>query len=200
MLIHHTGHAGSKSNGIRRGRGSSVLPASVDSEFYIERDDRDKTTGVLGVEEKVMYVKMSQTLNKEDMNMPSMHFRMDTIQELGKNKDKKSAVLVKVEEFELPELPKVQKPSPQQKPVLEALKNLPLKDEPDSPQDIMYMPNDLVNRVQHNNKNLSNAQIAECFDGLKEKGLIHHIPNVGYQHKDYEKIMPDYTEKGDNNE
>jgi len=200
MLIHHTGHAGSKSNGIRRGRGSSVLPASVDSEFYIERDDRDKTTGVLGVEEKVMYVKMSQTLNKEDMNMPSMHFRMDTIGELGKNKDKKSAVLVKVEEFELPEVPKVQKPSPQQKPVLEALKNLPLKDEPDSPQDIMYMPADLVNRVQHNNKNLSNGQIAECFDGLKEKGLIHHIPNVGYQHKDYEKIMPDYSEKGDDNE
>ena len=200
MLIHHTGHAGSKSNGIRRGRGSSVLPASVDSEFYIERDDRDKTTGIMGLEEKVMYVKMSQTLNKEDMNMPSMHFRMDTIQELGKNKDKKSAVLVKVEEFELPEIPKVQKPSPQQKPVLEALKNLPLKDEPDSPQDIMYMPNDLVGRVQHNNKNLSNVQIAECFDGLKEKGLIHHIPNVGYQHKDYEKIMPDYSEKGDDNE
>jgi len=200
MVIHHTGHAGSKSNGIRRGRGSSVLPASIDSEFYIERDDREKTTGVMGLEEKVMYVKMSQTLNKEDMNMPSMHFRMDTIQELGKNKDKKSAVLVKVEEFELPEVPKVQKPSSQQKPVLEALKNLPLKDEPNSPQNKMYMPADLEGRVQYKDKNLSKGQIAERLKELKQKNLVHHIPNTGYQHIDYEKIMPDYPEKGDNNE
>ena len=200
MVIHHTGHAGSKSNGIRRGRGSSVLPASIDSEFYIERDDREKTTGVMGLEEKVMYVKMSQTLNKEDMNMPSMHFRMDTIQELGKNKDKKSAVLVKVEEFELPELPKVQKPSTLQKPVLEALKNLPLKDEPDSPQNKMYMPADLEGRVQYKDKNLSKKQIAERLKELKQKNLVHHIPNTGYQHIDYEKIMPDYPEKGGNNE
>ncbi len=200
MLIHHTGHAGSKSNGIRRGRGSSVLPASVDSEFYIERNDKDNVDGVLGLEEKVMYVKMSQTLNKEDMNMPSMHFRMDTVKNLGKNKDKKSAVLVAVDEIEVPETPKVQKPSPQQKPVLEALEKLPLVDSPNNPQDIMYMPNDLVNRIQHNDKNLSNKQISECLDGLKEKGLIYHIPHVGYQHKDYEKIMPDYSQKGDDNE
>lgn len=199
MLIHHTGHAGSKSNGTRRGRGSSVLPASVDSEFYIERDDRDKTTGIIGLEEKVMYVKMSQTLNKEDMNMPIMHFRMDTIKNLGKNQDKKSAVLVRVEEFELPEIFKTPTPSPQQTPVLEAFKNLPLKDKPDSPQDIMYMPSDFVGRVQLNEKNLTNSQLTETFNGLKEKGLIHHIPNVGYQHADYAKVMPDYTEKSAEN-
>jgi len=197
MLVHHTGHAGNKSNGMRRGRGSSVLPASLDSEFYIERTDKDTQSGMLALEDKVMYVKMSQTLNKEDMNIPPINFRMDTITDLGKKKDKKSAVLVQIDESEVPITINPVKPSPQEKPVLEALEKLPLEDNKENPQDCMYMPATLEGRVQYKDKNLTSDQIAECLKGLKSKNLLKHIPNVGYQHKDYGEMMTKYRDKED---
>jgi RecA-family ATPase len=197
MLVHHTGHAGNKSNGMRRGRGSSVLPASLDSEFYIERTDKDTQSGMLALEDKVMYVKMSQTLNKEDMNIPPINFRMDTITDLGKKKDKKSAILVKIDESEVPITINPVKPSPQEKPVLEALKKLPLEDNKENPQDCMYMPGTLEGKVQHNGKNLTSDQIAECLKGLKSKNLLKHTPNVGYQHKDYGEMMSKFRDKED---
>ena len=64
----------------------------------------------------------------------------------------------------------------------------------------MYMPADLAGRIQHKDKNLSNGQIAERLKELKEKNLVHHIPNVGYQHIYYKEIIPNYPEKGDDNE
>ncbi len=102
MLVHHTGHSGAKSSGAKRARGSSVLPASVDSEFFIERKTVKKDTTIIDIEEEVMYVKLSQTLNKEDMNMKPLNFRMDTVKKLGKAEDKKSGVLVLVKDSEMP--------------------------------------------------------------------------------------------------
>jgi len=64
----------------------------------------------------------------------------------------------------------------------------------------MYMPADLVGRIQHNDKILEKGQIAERLKELKDKKLVHHIPNVGYQHIDYKEIMPNYPERGDNDE
>ena len=192
MLIHHTGHAGSKSNGVRRGRGSSVLPASVDSEFFIERDDRDNYDGALGVEEKVMYVKMSQTLNKEDMNMPSMNFRMDTVKNLGKKGDKKSAVLVKVEEGDMPVKNTDNVVSAKQKPVLDALKELPMVDNPNNPQDVLYMPATLFGRIMDGKTVMKKDAIDDRLGELVNKKLVKHTPYKGYQHIDYSKLESDY--------
>jgi hypothetical protein len=192
MLIHHTGHAGSKSNGVRRGRGSSVLPASVDSEFFIERDDRDNYDGALGLEEKVMYVKMSQTLNKEDMNMPSMNFRMDTIKNLGKKGDKKSAVLVKVEEEDMPIKNTDNVVSAKQKPVLDALKELPKIDNPENPQDVLYMPSSLFGRIMDGKAVMKKDAIDDRLGELVNKNLVKHLPYKGYQHIDYSKTESDY--------
>ena len=192
MLVHHTGHAGSKSNGVRRGRGSSVLPASVDSEFFIERDDRDNYNGALGVEEKVMYVKMSQTLNKEDMNMPSMNFRMDTVKNLGKKGDKKSAVLVKVEEEDMPVKNTDNVVSGKQKPVLDALKELPMVDNPENPQDVLYMPATLFGRIMDGKTVMKKDAIDDRLGELVNKKLVKHTPYKGYQHIDYSKLESDY--------
>ena len=192
MLIHHTGHAGSKSNGVRRGRGSSVLPASVDSEFFIERDDRDNYDGALGLEEKVMYVKMSQTLNKEDMNMPSMNFRMDTIKNLGKKGDKKSAVLVKVEEEDMPIKNTDNVVSAKQKPVLDALKELPKIDNPENPQDVLYMPSTLFGRIMDGKAVMKKDAINDRLKELVNRKLVKHTPHKGYQHIDYSKLESDY--------
>lgn len=192
MLVHHTGHAGSKSNGVRRGRGSSVLPASVDSEFFIERDDRDNYDGALGVEEKVMYVKMSQTLNKEDMNMPSMNFRMDTVKNLGKKKDKKSAVLVKVEEEDMPVKNTDNVVSAKQKLVLDALKDLPMIDNRDNPQDVLYMPSSLFGRIMDGKSPMKKNAIDDRLGELVNKKLVKHNPYKGYQHIDYSKLESDY--------
>ena len=194
MLIHHTGHAGSKSNGIRRGRGSSVLPASVDSEFYIERKDQDNIVGVAGVEEKVMYVKMSQTLNKEDMNMPSINFRMDTVKNLGKNKDKKSAVLVKVDDSEMPIKSADDIITDKQQLVLDALLNLPMLDKPKAPQNILYLPADLFGRIQDGKNPMKKEAIDDRLGELKSKGKVTHIPYKGYQHIKYAQLESNYDE------
>jgi len=194
MLIHHTGHAGSKSNGIRRGRGSSVLPASVDSELYIERKDEDNAGAVLGVEEKVMYVKMSQTLNKEDMNMPSINFRMDTVKNLGKNKDKKSAVLVKVDDSEMPIKTADNIITDKQQLVLDALSNLPIIDNPTSPQDMLYLPADLFGRIQDGRNLMKKEAIDDRLGELKSKGKVKHIPYKGYQHIKYGGLESDFNE------
>ena len=193
MLIHHTGHAGSKSNGIRRGRGSSVLPASVDSEFFIERKDEDNIVGVAGVEEKVMYVKMSQTLNKEDMNMPSINFRMDTVKRLGKNGDKKSAVLVKVEDNEMPIQNTDKIITAKEQKVLDALKELPRLDNPSNPQDQLYMPSDLDGRIMDGKNPMKKEAINDRLKALVNKKLVKHIPHIGYQHMEYGGLQSEFT-------
>jgi len=59
------------------------------------------------------------------------------------------------------------------------------------------MPATLEGRVQYKDKNLTSDQIAECLKGLKSKNLLKHIPNVGYQHKDYGEMMTKYRDKED---
>jgi hypothetical protein len=61
----------------------------------------------------------------------------------------------------------------------------------------MYMPGTLEGKVQHNGKNLTSDQIAECLKGLKSKNLLKHTPNVGYQHKDYGEMMSKFRDEED---
>lgn len=74
IIVHHTGHS---SNG--RQRGSSVLGASMDYEFKIERNDDTKT----GDTNKTMFVTMEQTLNKDGMGMEKIHFEFKEVELLG---------------------------------------------------------------------------------------------------------------------
>ena len=86
LLVHHTGR-GNKG----RARGSSVLDASIDGEFLVER--KDKT--VDGVEK--MLVKMKQTKNKDGMGMAEKNFEFHEERIIGEGLDVTSGLLIETD-------------------------------------------------------------------------------------------------------
>jgi len=86
LLVHHTGR-GNKG----RARGSSVLDASIDGEFLIERKDQT----IDGVEK--MLVKMKQTKNKDGMGMAEKNFEFHEERILGEGLDVTSGLLVETD-------------------------------------------------------------------------------------------------------
>ena len=83
LLVHHTGR-GNKG----RARGSSVLDASIDGEFIVERKDQT----VDG--EKQMFVKMRQTKNKDGMGMTDKNFIFHEETVIGEGLDVTSGLLI----------------------------------------------------------------------------------------------------------
>ncbi len=69
IVVHHTGH-----NATGRQRGSSVLGASMDYEFRVERpEDIDGQ----------MFVSVKQTLNKDGQGMQDLQFKFEEVHLLG---------------------------------------------------------------------------------------------------------------------
>lgn len=89
LLVHHTGR-GNKG----RARGSSVLDASIDGEFIIER--KDKTIN----NEKQMTVKMKQTRNKDGMGIAVKNFIFHEETLIGEGLDVTSGLLIATENTE----------------------------------------------------------------------------------------------------
>lgn len=86
LLVHHTGR-GNKG----RARGSSVLDASIDGEFLVQR--KDKT--VDGKEQ--MFVKMKQTKNKDGMGMAEKNFVFHEEALIGEGLDVTSGLLIETD-------------------------------------------------------------------------------------------------------
>jgi len=86
LLVHHTGR-GNKG----RARGSSVLDASIDGEFLIER--KDKTVD----DKKQMFVKMKQTKNKDGMGMAEKSFVFHEETLIGEGLDVTSGLLIETD-------------------------------------------------------------------------------------------------------
>jgi|14BtaG_2_1085337.scaffolds.fasta_scaffold08254_3 KaiC/GvpD/RAD55 family RecA-like ATPase len=86
LLVHHTGR-GNKG----RARGSSVLDASIDGEFLVER--KDKT---IDGEEK-MLVKIKQTKNKDGMGMAEKNFEFHEERIIGEGLDVTSGLLIETD-------------------------------------------------------------------------------------------------------
>ena len=86
LLVHHTGR-GNKG----RARGSSVLDASIDGEFLVER--KDKTVDG----EKQMFVKMKQTKNKDGMGMAEKNFVFHEETIIGEGLDVTSGLLIETD-------------------------------------------------------------------------------------------------------
>jgi RecA-family ATPase len=87
LLVHHTGR-GNKG----RARGSSVLDASIDGEFIVERKDQT----VDG--EKQMFVKMKQTKNKDGMGMTDKNFIFHEETVIGEGLDVTSGLLIETDD------------------------------------------------------------------------------------------------------
>ena len=86
LLVHHTGR-GNKG----RARGSSVLDASIDGEFMVERKDNT----VDG--EKQMFVKMKQTKNKDGMGMTDKNFIFHEETVIGEGLNVTSGLLIETD-------------------------------------------------------------------------------------------------------
>jgi hypothetical protein len=86
LLVHHTGR-GNKG----RARGSSVLDASIDGEFMVERKDNT----VDG--EKQMFVKMKQTKNKDGMGMTDKSFIFHEETVIGEGLNVTSGLLIETD-------------------------------------------------------------------------------------------------------
>tara|TARA_R110000796_G_scaffold6086_1_gene22070 strand:- start:525 stop:2063 length:1539 start_codon:yes stop_codon:yes gene_type:complete len=84
MIVHHTGHGNSD-----RARGSSVIPASLDSEFKVEKDKNST--------DDEMRIKFTQTLNKDSMNSANLAFKLVDDHVVVKGKKIHSAYLEKIE-------------------------------------------------------------------------------------------------------
>ena len=84
MIVHHTGHGNSD-----RARGSSVIPASLDSEFKVEKDKNAPNDE--------MRIKFIQTLNKDSMNSANLAFKLVDDHVVVKGKKIHSAYLEKIE-------------------------------------------------------------------------------------------------------
>jgi KaiC/GvpD/RAD55 family RecA-like ATPase len=89
LLVHHTGR-GNKG----RARGSSVLDASIDGEFIVERKDQT----VDG--EKQMFVKMKQTKNKDGMGMTDKSFIFHEETVIGEGLDVTSGLLIETDDYD----------------------------------------------------------------------------------------------------
>jgi KaiC/GvpD/RAD55 family RecA-like ATPase/5S rRNA maturation endonuclease (ribonuclease M5) len=87
LLVHHTGR-GNKG----RARGSSVLDASIDGEFLVERK------GTKPDNANLMLVKMSQTKNKDGMEIPPKNFEFHEEHLTGEGLDVTSGLLVLTDE------------------------------------------------------------------------------------------------------
>ena len=87
LLVHHTGR-GNKG----RARGSSVLDASIDGEFLVERK------GTKADDENLMLVKMSQTKNKDGMGIPPKNFEFHEEHLVGEGLNVTSGLLVLTDE------------------------------------------------------------------------------------------------------
>jgi len=182
-LVHHTGHG----NGDRA-RGSSVLGASLDYEFKVERQDK-----ALGADKKEdMYVTFEQTLNKDGQGMQEKAFVFKEVEIIGDGLNLTSGYL---EETDV-DLTKKQQPRliGNQKNVLAQLKIEAMERNPQAPQDVKLQTNDLVGKVKDKkDKNLEPNQIQKALSALRDKNLvIHDSENKNWQHADYKDIPPNF--------
>ena len=119
LLVHHTGHAAGA-----RARGSSVLPAAVDWEYRVTREDDPDVT---------MYLDFEQTLIKDGKPLPAMRFEFQEVS-LYEMKDEDGMVTTSGALREVPRVikQKSKRLGKNQKLVKEAIETLHLKKQNDA--------------------------------------------------------------------
>tara|TARA_R100000329_G_scaffold151460_1_gene147712 strand:- start:205 stop:2118 length:1914 start_codon:yes stop_codon:yes gene_type:complete len=159
IIVHHTGH------GVgTRSRGSSVLPAALDYEFKVVREDADD----------VMYVQMSQTLVKDGMAIDPLNFKFTEISPLLKMKNMRSGILEQTEE-----LPKDKRLTKKREETIKAIENYQLEKDKNNPVNIWITPTVLAAYMDIK-KNTLQTRLTD----LRDADLIHYDKEKGaYQSK-----------------
>ena len=182
LLVHHTGHGNSG-----RGRGSSVMGASLDYEFKVEREDK-----IVGdTLEEQMFVSFEQTLNKDGQGMSAKSFVFKEVDIIGEGLNLTSGFLEETKiDFKTKKTNKL--PAMQEK-TLTALETVAYIKDNQNPQDQFLMPIDLEGYVKNKAGDNINANgIGKHLDALKEKGQAYKHEKFGWQHIKFKDWKPNF--------
>ncbi len=179
-LVHHTGHGNSN-----RGRGSSVMGASLDYEFKVKRDDEYVT----GFVDEQMLVSFEQTLNKDGQGMAVKNFMFREVEIIGEGLNLTSGFL---EESEISiKSPNIDKLPPIQQRTLDALETVAYTKDNQAPQDQFMQPSELEGFVKNKAGDPINANnIGKHLKALKVKNRVNHDDKYGWQHIKYKNQAP----------
>ena len=173
-LVHHTGHGNSS-----RGRGSSVLGASLDYEFKVERVDKGSD----------MFVNFKQSLNKDGQGMEEKNFKFKEVEIIGEGLELTSGYL---EETVIDFKKKDSLTYPQQL-VLDSLEREAIFKNKENPEDEYFYPKDLDGKViDANGSTKSLESIKKMLHKLVDIGVVKYEEGAGYQSMEYNKIAPKF--------
>ena len=185
LLVHHTGHGNSD-----RGRGSSVMGASLDYEFKVEREDKAVGDNL----EEQMFVSFEQTLNKDGQGMSEKSFVFKEVEIIGEGLNLTSGFL---EETNLDfKTKRTDKLPMMQDRTLTALETVAYIKDNQNPQDQFLQPSDLEGFVKNKaGDNINANNIGKHLDALKEKGQVFKHEKYGWQHGKFKNRQPNFEDE-----
>ena len=186
-LVHHTGHGNSD-----RGRGSSVMGASLDYEFKVDREDKAVGDNL----EEQMFVSFEQTLNKDGQGMSEKSFVFKEVEIIGEGLNLTSGFLEETNvDFKTKKSDKL--PMMQDR-TLTALETVAYIKDNQNPQDQFLMPVDLEGFIKNKaGDNIDANNIGKHLKALKEKGQVYQHEKFGWQHIKFKNVQPNLEEKYD---
>ena len=184
-LVHHTGHGNSD-----RGRGSSVMGASLDYEFKVDREDK----AIGDTLEEQMFVTFEQTLNKDGQGMSEKSFVFKEVEIIGEGLNLTSGFLEETTiDFKTKRTDKL--PMMQDR-TLTALETVAYIKDNQNPQDQFLTPSDLEGFVKNKAGDSINANnIGKHLDALKEKGQVFKHDKFGWQHMKFKNRQPNFEDE-----
>ena len=178
-LVHHTGHGNAS-----RARGSSVMGASLDYEFKVERDDQH----IAGFVDEQMLVSFEQTLNKDGQGMAKKSFIFHEVQLEGEGLNLTSGYLKETDH-------KIEKKTKgigfAKKIVLDALELEAYLANKNAPDEEWFWAKDLTVKDENGN-NKKTDTIGKALIWLKENGYAKYNPDLGYQSAEFSKLEPKF--------
>lgn len=180
-LVHHTGHGNSD-----RGRGSSVMGASLDYEFKVDRNDKL----VPGSSEEQMFVSFEQTLNKDGQGMAEKKFVFKEVEIIGEGLNLTSGFL---EETDI-DFKEKQGLTYAQQIVLDALEREAIFKNKENPDEIYLMPNDLKGKVIDKDGNVKSVEsVKKMLNKLVDLGSVKYYEGTGYQSMEFVRLAPNFN-------
>ena len=173
-IVHHSGHEGN------RARGSSVIGASLDYEFKVQRTDKNEQ----------MFVSFQQTLNKDGQGMSEKNFVFKEVELIGEGLELTSGYL-DITDVDFKSKDKL---TYKQQLVLNALGVQAIITNKDNPEDVYFFPKDLKGKVTDSNgTDLSVESIKKLLKKLVEVEEVKYLESVGYQSAEYYKLEPKFS-------
>ena len=174
-IVHHSGHEGT------RARGSSVIGASLDYEFKVERHPKTN--------DENMYVSFKQTLNKDGQGMSEKNFVFKEVDLIGEGLELTSGFL---ELTDVDFKAKTEIPY-KQKIALEALARESIFADKEHPEDHWFFPKHLKGKVVDSNDIVMSVDaIGKKFTALVKSGEVVYNEKLGYQSAEYYKLSPKF--------